>query len=263
MQARTLFLAKVTAAATALGVTVVALNVFTGLVVPFAFASAPGVLATVRTFGGYWIATLAAGVFMFSCVLSIQGLAQLLPRQKFLRLSSFLQMAFFVALLTVYFLQPPFSDLNVLFDNRTVLPWLPSYWFFGLFQQLNGPVSPQLAFLARRAWWGLGIAGSGAAASYLICYFRTLRKIAEQPDILPSRRGLHWSPQFGCSLETAVGQFSLRTLLRSRQHRVLLSFFLGTALGLAIFFSKAPALRLRRSADVWYQVNAPLMVEAF
>ena len=35
-------------------------------------------------------------------------------------------------------------------------------------------------------------------------------------------------------------QFSIRTLLRSRQHRVILSFYLGLAFGLAIFFAKSP-----------------------
>jgi hypothetical protein len=58
-----------------------------------------------------------------------------------------------------------------------------------------------------------------------------------------------------------VAQFSLRTLLRSRQHRVILSFYLGAGLGLAMFFSKAPVLHQQRPAgDVWYHVNAQLLV---
>jgi hypothetical protein len=276
VRAPTLFLAKVAAVATALGITLAALNMFTGIAAPFVFAYAPtlggpllnplipangGLLAVLRSFAAYWIAILAAGVFMFGCVLSLQGLAQLLPRQKFLRVSSFLQIAFFVVLLTIYFLQPPFQDLDFLFRNRAAIPWVPSYWFFGLFQQLSGPVPPPLADLARRAEIGLAAACCGAAASYLICYFRTLRMIAEQPDILRSSRGLHWSPRFGRSLETAVGQFSLRTLMRSRQHRVILSFYLGIALGLAIFISKAPVLHMQGSAgEVWYHVNAELLV---
>ena len=275
VRARTLFLAKVAAVATALGVTLVALNVFTGLAAPFAFACAPrlgdslahpivpsdcGIPAVTRSFAAYWITIFAAGVFMFSCVLSIQGLAQLLPRQKFLRVSSFLQITFFVVLLTVYFLQPPFAALNALFQNRDLLPWLPSYWFFALFQQLTGSIRPEITVLAFRAWLALGISVSGAAAAYLICYFRTLRKIIEQPDILPSHRGLHGLPRFGGSLETAVGQFSLRTLLRSRQHRVILSFYFGFALGLAMFFSEAPVLKQQRPADAWYRLNAPLLV---
>ena len=216
-----------------------------------------GVVAVACSFAAYWFTIFGSGVFLFGLVLSIQGLAQLLPRQLFLRISSFLQIAFFGALLTVYFLQPGFSDMETLAANQATLGWLPSYWFFGLFQQLNGPLNPDLAFLPHRAWMGLGAAICGAAGAYLLCYLRTLRKIAEQPDILPGSRRMHWLPRFGGAFETAIGQFSARSLLRSRQHRVLLSFYLGVALGLALFFSKAPVLR---RDDLWYQVNASLLM---
>jgi hypothetical protein len=190
----------------------------------------------------------------------MQGLAQLLPRQKFLRISSFLQMGFFVLLLTVYFLQPPFSDLADLLRNQRVPYWVPSYWYFGLFQELAGPTLPGAGLLARRALLGLAIVACGAAASYMLCYWRTLRQIAEQPDILPNRSGLRWLPRFGDSFQTAVGQFSIRTLLRSRQHRVILSFYLGIALGLAMFLSSGPALQqFALENGAWHQANTSLM----
>ena len=89
----------------------------------------------------------AAGAFILLLVLSVQGLAQLLPRQWFLRISAILQMAFFCLLLTVYFLQPGFSSVESLAENQKLLSWLPSYWFFGLFQELNGTAPPgALAF---------------------------------------------------------------------------------------------------------------------
>jgi CubicO group peptidase (beta-lactamase class C family) len=219
-----------------------------------------GARGVARSFGAYWITMLSAGIFVYCSVLTVQGFAQMLPRQTFLRLSSMLQMGFFVLLLTVYFLQPAFAGFEDLIENQSTLSWIPTYWFFALFQKLNGPVLPQIAQLANRAWLGLSTAIAGTVAAYLICYFRTLKKIAEQPDILPSSR-VHWLPRFGGRLETALTQFSLRTLLRSRQHRVLLSFYLGTAFGLAIFLSKAPLLHENTAAsDVWYHVNAPLLV---
>jgi CubicO group peptidase (beta-lactamase class C family) len=214
-----------------------------------------------RSLAAYWITLLAAGLFLFCAVQTVQGVIQLLPRQIFLRVSSFLQIACFCLLLIVYFLQPPFAGLDTLVQNQALLPWLPSYWFFGLFQALNGPLPEILAPLAWRAAVGLAISICGAVAAYLICYFRTLRKIAEQPDILPAARRLRWLPRFGSPLQTAVGQFAVRTLFRSRQHRVILSFYLGIALGLAIFISKAPVLQEQGPAtDVWYHMNAPLLV---
>jgi CubicO group peptidase (beta-lactamase class C family) len=220
-----------------------------------------GILNVIRSFDAYWVSMLAAGIFILCFVLTVQGLAQLLPRQWFLRISVILQMAFFCLLLTAYFLQPGFSSLDSLAENQKLLFWLPSYWFFGLFQQLNGPMPPVLDVLARRAWLGLAGAACGALLAYLICYFRTLRKIAEQPDILPASGGLHWLPRFGNPFTTAIVQFSIRTLLRSRQHRMILSFYLGLAFGLAIFFAKAPAIQDQFSAlDPWRQVNAPMLV---
>ncbi len=220
-----------------------------------------GWLNPLRSFAAHWFALFAAGVFIFCFMLSVQGLAQLLPRQMFLRLSAVLQMTLFCGLLTEYFLQPGFSSLESLQENQQLLPWLPSYWFFALFQQLNGPIPPELAILAQRAWIGLVLALCGAALAYLICYFRTLRKIAEQPDILPGRAGLAWIPRFGEALPTAVVQFSIRALLRSRQHRVILSFYLGLAFGLAIFFAKAPELRQQAyGIDPWRHENVPMLV---
>ncbi|MBV8810497.1 MAG: beta-lactamase family protein [Acidobacteriaceae bacterium] len=217
--------------------------------------------STLRSFGAYWVTLFAAGAFLFSSVLTLQGLAQLLPRQILLRVSSFLQLACFCLFLLVYFLQPPFGGLEVLVNNQGLLPWLPSYWFFSLFQALNGSLPSELAPLAERAWTGLAISLCGAAGAYTICYLRTLQKIAEQPDILPAPWRLRWLPRFGNSLETVVGQFAVRTLFRSPQHRVVLTFYLGIALGLGIFISKAPVLGNQSSAgDVWYQMNAPLLV---
>jgi hypothetical protein len=222
-----------------------------------------GLWGTVRSFGAYWTVLFAAGAFVLCCVLILQGLAQLLPRQVFLRASSLLQIACFCLCLLVYFLQPPFAKPSELLDNRGLLSWLPSYWFFGLFQALNGPLPSMLAPLVQRAWMGLAISVGGAAGAYAICYLRTLRKIAEQPDILPASRRLRWLPPFGNSLETAIGQFAVRTLLRSRQHRVILTFYLGAALGLAFFISKAPLLGQQGAAThSWYLVSTPLLMSS-
>ncbi len=218
-----------------------------------------------RAFAAYWGTMLAAGAFIFCCVLSVQGVAQLLPRQQFLRVSSVLQMGFFCLLLTVYFLQPLFVSVETLESSERWLRWIPSAWFFALFQELSGSLPEQLAFLARRAWIGLAIAGCGAVAAYLICYFRTLRKIVEQPDITPGVRGVNWLPRFGNSLDTAVGQFSVRTLLRSRQHRVILAFYLGIGLAITIFFMRTPEVRQISAAtasDPWHQVSVPLLASS-
>lgn len=249
VRARTLFLAKVSASATALSVTVFALNAFTGITLPLALAPSSSSLLDLilspdryRLLAAFWITMLAAGAFIFCCVLAVQGVAaQLLPRGRFLRLSAVLQMAAFCAFVIAYFLQPSWANPQALSapENQSLLAWLPSYWFLGLFQQLSGTMHAAMIPLARRAWFGLGIVLSATAVAWMLSYFRTLRKIVEEPDILPSSRGLRWYPRFGDSLSTAIMQFSIRTLLRSRRHRVMLAFYLAIASAVAILLMKA------------------------
>ena len=64
----------------------------------------------------------------------------------------------------------------------------------------------------------------------LLCYNRLMGKIVEQPDILPQMRSVSWAPRFGHPLTEALTLFSMRTLLRSRQHRMIFSFYLGSFL---------------------------------
>ncbi len=274
VRSRTLFLAKVSASAAALGVTVLALNMFTGLAWPLALAltnpQASSFLDLIfsldlyRTFVAYWFTMFSAGGFIFCAVLCVQGLTAQLPRRHFLRLSAFLQMAAFCLFVTVYFLQPSFAT-PVAFaapENQRLLHWLPSYWFLGIFQELNGAMHPALAPLARRAWIGLAVAVPGAAAAFLLSYFRTLRKIVEEPDILPGSRGINWLPRFGNSFQTAVAQFSIRTLFRSRQHRIILAFYLGIGFAIAILLTKTPAVQEQFLAVSSGAVNAPMLASS-
>jgi hypothetical protein len=141
-------------------------------------------------------------------------------------------MTAFCLIVGVYFLQPGFGGLDELTVGSIarVIQWLPSYWFLALYQQLNGSMHPALWPLARRAWMGLAIVAGGSAVVYTLSYWRTLRKIVEEPDIVPGSRRWSWLPRFGSEPQTAIGQFTLRTLARSRQHRLILGFYLGIGL---------------------------------
>lgn len=270
VRAGTMFLAKVAAIATGLAVTVAVLNVLPGFPAPLAFApSNSGLIGLPRSFAAYWITMFAAGAFIFCCVLGVQGLAaQVLPRRHFLRVSSFLQIAAFCVFVSTYFLQPSLASPEALTaaHNQHWLACLPSYWFLGLFQQLNGSMQPALAPLALHAWLGLAIAGCAAAALYSFSYFRTLGRVAEEPDIVPGFRRLRWLPRLGGSLETAIGQFSIRTLLRSRKHRLILAFYLGIGLALTILFVELLAATQQPGAasanNLWRHPNAGLLVSS-
>jgi len=183
---------------------------------------------------------LSAGTFMFCCVLGLQGItAQLLPRRWFLRVSAFLQLAVFCLLVSGYFLQRSPFTVMVSGQGHSWISWVPSYWFVGMYQQLCGSLHPALASFAWRAWIGLAAAVCTTAAAYAASYVRTLRKIVEEPDIAPGLR-YAWLPRFGGLFETAIVHFSIRTLFRSRQHRMIFAFYLGVAFASAILFLNAP-----------------------
>ncbi|HWF09327.1 MAG TPA: hypothetical protein VG297_12745 [Bryobacteraceae bacterium] len=266
VRARTFFLAKVAAVATGLAVAVVVLNAGPGLTWPLTLSTDnPSFLDMMlpfarRTFLAYWGTMLAAGAFLFCSVLSLQGLAALLPRRIFLRLSAWMQMSAFALFVAVYFLQPALLTPAALTapGNQTALAILPTYWFLGFFQQLNGTLTAATAPLAHRAWIGLGVATTLTAAAYGRSYFRTLRKVVEEPDIAPGIRGLNKLPRFGTQFETAVVQFGIRALARSRQHRVVLAFYMGVALAITIGFLKDPQVQRDLSRDV----NAPLLMSS-
>lgn len=247
IRARTLLLAKIVALATALSLTVVALNALTGLAWPIVFAGANSRFGDViRSLAAYWATMVAAGVFILGSVLGLHGLAAQLPRRRYLRVSAVLQMAVFCLFLCVYMIEPVPVTVRAVsaLESRHILEWVPTYWFFGLFQVLNGSVPAEIHAtiftLAQRAVGGLAIASIGSGTAFLLSYFRTLRKIVEEPDIVPGSGGMHWLPRFGNSFSTAIVQFSIRTLLRSRQHRVILAFYLGVGFAIVLIFMQAP-----------------------
>ena len=231
-----ILLAKLAASATIIGVAILSLNCAAGLAWPILIAKACAG-NPLRALAAYWFTMTAACAFLYGAVLTVQGMtALLLPRGLFLRLSALLQLVVFGLFLGVYFLQPTIDNqaLMTTASNHYLLVCLPSFWFFALFNQLNGSLPSSLGWLATEAWIGLALAVSGAGASLLLCYLRTMRKTIEEPDLVPAARGLHWTPRIGSALQTAVLFFTIRTLVRSKQHRVIFAFFIAGVFGAAL-----------------------------
>jgi hypothetical protein len=229
----TILLAKVSASGAIVGMSILALNFASGLAWPLVLGGLPHFL---RFCSAYWFTMAAASLFLYCAVLTIQGFtALLLPRRIFLSLSAVLQLGAYGLFLGAFFLLPTFTNLAQWADprNHRTLALSPPYWFFALFNQLTGSWPPALAWLAHRAWIGLGVTVFGAAASLILCYLRTMKKTVEEPDLVPRARGLHWTPHFGSALQTAIVLFSFRSITRSRQHRVVLAFYFSLVFGIA------------------------------
>jgi hypothetical protein len=243
----TILLAKVSASGAIIGLSILALNIGSGFAWPLVLGGVPGVL---RFCPAYWVTMVAASLFLYCAVLTIQGFtALLLPRRIFLGLSAVLQLGAYGLFLGAFFLLPTFTSLAEWTDprNHWILASSPPYWFWALFNQLNGSLPPAITWLAHRAWTGLGLAVCGAAASLILCYLRTMKKTVEEPDLMPRAGGLHWTPRFGGPLQTAIVLFSFRSITRSRQHRVVLAFYLSIvfAIALALTRTELTTLALR------------------
>jgi len=266
----TIFFAKIAALASGLGVAVLALHTAPSLLWPLRFYSALSSIGdapnVIRMFLAYWITMIAASLFVACLVIGLQGLAAtLLPRPAFLRVSSYLQLATFVVVITTYFLLPAAVTPAIVAAaqqgtiNPLVLP--PWYWFLAMFQQLSGaaPIGP----IAHYAWWGVSVTLGWTMVAYTLSYFRTLRKIAEESDIAKRSRHGGWWPRVGSARQTAIVHFAVRTLIRSTQHRVLLAFYWGlgfaiTTLFLTLFFRglKSPTL----SAEALWHERSVLLI---
>jgi len=254
VRTHTILLSKLAATGAILGLAVVALHAPASfawsMALGFPNGGYPGAL---RCFAAYWFIMVAASVFLYGSILTLQGaMALLLPRKLFLRLSGLLQLGAFALFIAVYFLQGTITSPAGLTapENQWLLAWSPSFWFFVLFNHVGGSSIPTPDWLAARAWIALGVACGGAITSLLLCYLRTMRKTVEEPDLLPASRRSHWAPRLGSRLQTAVLQFSLRSLARSRQHRVVLAFYLGLGLSFALLFI--------RKDGVWGAIPRPL-----
>jgi hypothetical protein len=66
-----------------------------------------------------------------------------------------------------------------------------------------------------------------------------MKKTVEEPDLVPAPRGLRWTLPIGTPLQSAIVRFCIRSLTRSRQHRVAFAFFLAIVFAIALSVLRA------------------------
>jgi hypothetical protein len=269
IRGRTLFVAKVAAVGSALVLVVAAWNSLGAIAWPMILAPhGSGIVGRVRFVGAFLVTLVAAPTFLYCGVLGVQGCAAQLPRRWYLRASSVLQIAVFILFLSVLCFQPSANSVAELAapEHQLAQAWLPTYWFMGLLNELSGAFPEGhavMAPLAYRAVVGLAISILVAGTAFFLSYLRTLRKIVEEPDVVSSSRGGMWLPRFGSLPQTAVAQFVIRTLLRSRQHRAILALYLGGGLAIsAIYWTGATQEMHLTGIDFMHRVNIPMLVSS-
>ena len=270
LRIRTMLFAKLAAVGAALGGSLLVINLFTGMSYPFLVIPPGGNAA--MSIAAYWVVVVAAGLFVCCSILSIRNAAALFFGYRlFLRISTFLQLAVFFLVLAVYFVRPQLATPQGLAapEHRWLLHSIPTFWFLGLFQQLNGSTHPAFGPLASRAAWGLALALALFTATYPLCFRRNMRRIIEQPDLAPPA-GHHASTRIAAFLartflakpfERAILLFIARSIARSRQHRLLLAAYAGVGLAIALAYSRS--FLYPEASWHWYEPNVPLLVAGF
>ena len=190
--------------------------------------------------------------FVFFAVVAIQGLLiNGLPARLFTRLSVYVQ----TALLALFFFAGLYSFFVVDWREEGVarLPgfaaWAPPVWFLGLHRWLTGDRDPFFEALAVKSLEAAACVLVVAGLTYLAAYRRYRTLLVETPDAIARPRAWRWSPLRLLARDPrreAILGFMVRTLARSRMHRLVLLAYAGAALAILV-----NSVLLAGAARVW------------
>jgi len=244
-----------------------------------AFDSPGGV---VRGIAGQVIATGLASAFIFFSLIAMQcALLNVLGRAGVQRVAVVLQTLFAASLvLMVLFLPQLGRDIR---DGSLGPDWmssplvrvLPSVWFLAVYEALTGFGGRGIYSMAIPAVTVTAGVISAAIGLYAASYARLTRRALETPPGAGGRARALWPRGFQGSapawlrrspVKRAVCAFTLRSLARSRQHRLLLSLYVALALAFVLsgivplILRGDPAALARPGVAV---TSAPLVVMFF
>ncbi len=278
LKGRTMFASKLAALLLYLLVFAAAINLVTAVVFPLVASPYAKTLAVPgRQMLAHLLSTLAACAFVFFVLLALEGLLiSVLPHRQFQRVSALVQLACLFSLLGMLFLVPEVSSLKLLTDSARIalLKALPPVWFLGLYEVMQGGAQPVFGPLAVRAVCALGLSAGGALLIYAFCYRRRVRRLLESAELVPRQPGrlARWPGRLANRIlvrrpaERACFHFILKTMTRSRRHRLFLAGYLGV--GMAYVADGLVRLVTRGGSDRLFQpsvvmLSAPLVLAFF
>ncbi|MBM3747355.1 MAG: hypothetical protein FJW34_16335 [Acidobacteria bacterium] len=242
LKTRTVFLAKQASLAVFLLIFAGAINLLPALLFPLvASPQTASRLGLAGQIAAHLLSTLAASAFVFFVLLSLHGLLiSVLSHRQFRRVAAFAQLACLFSLLALFFLLPQMWSWRLLADPERMAAgrMVPPLWFLGLYEVLQGAAPPVFRPLAKRALWALALAAASALVIYAACYRRHVRRSLEAVELAPekSSRRTEWVSSLVNRLlvrrptERACFHFILKTMARSRHHRLFLAGYLGVGL---------------------------------
>lgn len=245
----------------------VALNAITALTFPFVLVPDDGgVLDAARALLVHAISVTATALFVFFAVMAMRGaLTATVSARLFDRAAAYVQFALLLLVIAAFFLRPPVRASVELAASGRAWMW-PNIWFFGFYEVLLGSGVPVFQVLAGRAAAMFLLSMAGAAVGLYLAYLRRVRHPLDQPETSTARERIGAGNLFRAPRERALLNFTLRALLRSRQHRTLLALYAGAGvscslIGLAhVIYDSQPVNWTRPSAAL---LAPPLLLMFF
>jgi hypothetical protein len=235
-----------------------------------------------RGMGGQFIATGLASAFTFFALIAMQcALLNVLGRGTVQRVAVVLQTLFAASLLQMLVFLPHVGghirDGNLAPDwmSSPLARLLPSVWFLAVYEAFTGFGGRGTFALAIPAVVATSAVILAALVLYAASYARLTRRALETPPGSRARAHALWPRGlFGSApawmrpspVKRAVCAFTLRSLARSRQHRLLLCLYVAVALAFVLsgivplVLRGDPAALARPSVAV---TSAPLVVMFF
>jgi hypothetical protein len=259
----TIIAAKLAALSTFLLGASVAVNTAAG--VPYALITGgnDGLARTIWHLTAFLAATVGGAVFVFSAIVATRAVIQLLVgAHNAARLGSVMQFVAVSAVLSFFLVPAAIGNTQPVFIAATAADWMPTNWYFGLFEQLRGASPGRVAGLAHRAAWALPIAvGCGVATTALSFWHQMQSALApEQPahifPLLQVRRRIgRLIVGHDCGAR-GVMDFVLMTLSSSSEHRAYMGIGAAIAVGvvsvaLSRNFDGVASLMWPRTVVLW------------
>ena len=197
----------------------------------------------------HFVTVAAAEGLVFFGIVAIQcALMSVAGPSAAHRLAVVLQMAIIITVLQMPMVLPAGTSFALdasgspLWASTASARLLPPLWFLSLHEWIVGAGYPGTEHLARAAGV-LGIGMPVLALGFYAASYRRLTRLAIEGRPEPPRKRTPWIGRTIGSLSTlltaaaegaGVCAFTLRTLARSRQHRMLLAVWIGVAIALTI-----------------------------
>ncbi|MEE8130061.1 MAG: hypothetical protein V3T48_07230 [Vicinamibacterales bacterium] len=242
---RTVFGAKLAALLLLVVGTVVAVSLPTSVVMALGARHSDAGLIQLRYLVAHLVVMPSAGLFVFSCLFTVQALLATFASARVVRALSVglqvlsvigvLQMLLFSTILSRWF-----AENALQLSGDSVASWVPAFWFLGLYETMLGTEHAIFRALAPRAGWATVGSLAVATVTYFAGYARFRRRGLESPAPLAREpgawaRAVDWVTYRvlvrGATAQALVG-FVAKTLRRSQRYPLLLAVYVGSALGL-------------------------------